>query len=105
MSKVLKTFHPGGIRTHALIKILRDGRLVLDKIYLMNFVHQVVEIKSRPTNFRRVTVKTRVARWYIFRPKIIICVNFGRVLNRKTLIYFIAIRILAINIFYGHLVI
>jgi hypothetical protein len=52
----------------------------------------------------RLDVTARVARWYIFKPKISIWVNFGgywnerfwRVLEWKMLLYF--------GLFYGHLV-
>jgi hypothetical protein len=51
-------------------------------------------------------VGDRVARWYIFKLKILIWVHFCRVLQWKMLLYFMDIWpiLMPIGIFYGHLV-
>jgi hypothetical protein len=51
--------------------------------------------------------KRRVARWFVFKPKIQIWVNYGAPFNEKKLIYYIAIWniFLPFGIFYGHWVI
>jgi hypothetical protein len=51
-------------------------------------------------------VSIRVARWYIFKPKIPIWVNFGGVLQLKMLVYFVAIWSILqpFGVFCGYLV-
>jgi hypothetical protein len=48
----------------------------------------------------------RVARWFVFKPKIPILGKFWRVLQWNILVYFITISsiLLLLEIFYGHLV-
>jgi hypothetical protein len=50
--------------------------------------------------------KTRVARWFVFKPKIPILGKFWRVLLWKILVYFVTIWsiLMLLEIFYGHLV-
>jgi hypothetical protein len=42
----------------------------------------------------------RVARWYIFKPKISIWVNFWKVLRWKMIVYFVAIRSIFLHLVY-----
>jgi hypothetical protein len=50
---------------------------------------------------------TRVARWFVFKPKIQIWVNYGAPWNEKKLVYYMALWniFLPFGIFYGNLVI
>jgi hypothetical protein len=62
----------------------------------------------KPGNFFQLIFGTggRVARWFIFKPKIPIWVNFGRALAWKILIIFLTIWYIlqTFGIFYDHLV-
>jgi hypothetical protein len=62
---------------------------------------------SRWTHQRTTTyVCTRVARWFVFKPKVPVLGKFGRVLQWKILVDFMTIwsMLLLLEIFYGHFV-
>jgi hypothetical protein len=103
------TTAPSHLNTHTHTSI-KDSMLSLVNSYLRLLHDLGFRLISSTNNdcIGKSQVPTRVARWYIFKPKIPICVNFGGPLNGKGLyLYSIAIcNILReFGIFYGNLVI